>query len=116
LNGATTVRRKLLDFARTLKGAALMWYRPYCQQCSPLVLASYEATLLAFLYRFSTRESMSSLRQVFNQLRLEPNEGILTFVDKLRHWADWISASEDEVKAQFKIACRAAGMGEKLAI
>jgi hypothetical protein len=55
LNGATTIKRKLLDFARTMKRAALMWYRQYCQDCSPLVLASYEATLLSFLYRFSTR-------------------------------------------------------------
>jgi hypothetical protein len=37
---ATTIKRKLLDFARTLKGPALMWYRQYCQDCSPLVLAS----------------------------------------------------------------------------
>jgi hypothetical protein len=93
-----------------------LWYKQFLKQASAAVTGSYEATLLAFLVRFSTRESMSDLRQAFNQLRIEEGESVLSFVDKLRHRAAWISASEDEVEALFKIACREAGMGETLAL
>jgi hypothetical protein len=103
-NGTMTSSRKIRDLARTLTGAALLWYKQFLEQASAAVTGSYEATLLAFLVRFSTRESISDLGQAFNQLRIEEGESVLSFVDKLRHWAAWVSASEDEVGARFKFA------------
>jgi hypothetical protein len=94
----------------------MLWYRLFLSNAPPAVRESYEATLLAFLFRFSTRDSISNLRQLFNLLRIDDGESVLSFVDKLRHWGEWISAMEEEIKAQFLISCQDAGLGELLAV